>query len=279
MFRFLALLFAAWAWCFTPLMADEPRPMKIRWEKNILSIDGGPVEGADVKIWYLEAYCRAGSTKQNWNLTVIPHTTELVSAADDGHEIKLRCKVSDGVIVDHTITTTADTVDFQMVATNPTDKPSEIHWGQPCMRVGGFVGGDKETYLGKCFVFLDGKLERFPTRQWATEALYKPGQVWAAPRVDRNDVNPRPLSELTPSNGLIGCFSKDDKKVLAIAYEPYQELFQGVIACIHSDFRIGGLQPKETKKIRGKLYVLDNDIPALLKRYETDFADQIERAK
>ena len=28
---------------------------------------------------------------------------------------------------------------------------------------------------------------------------------------------------------------------LATAWEPYQELFQGVIVCMHSDFRIGGL--------------------------------------
>jgi hypothetical protein len=64
--------------------------------------------------------------------------------------------------------------------------------------------------------------------------------------------------------------------LLATAFEPYQELFQGVIACVHSDFRIGGLKPGEKKSIRGKLYVLKNDVPALLSRYRRDFPEHVE---
>jgi hypothetical protein len=86
-------------------------------------------------------------------------------------------------------------------------------------------------------------------------------------------VNPRPLSKDVPSNGLIGCFSADDRLILATAWEPYQELFQGVIMCIHSDFRIGGLDPGEEKKIRGKIYLVPNDVNALLKRYGKDFPE------
>ena len=82
--------------------------------------------------------------------------------------------------------------------------------------------------------------------------------------VDRNDVNPRPLSKLVPSNGLIGCFSKDESKIFATAFEPYQELFQGVAVCLHADFRLGGLKPGETKDIRGKIYVVPSDVDALL---------------
>ena len=62
--------------------------------------------------------------------------------------------------------------------------------------------------------------------------------------------------------------------ILAVAWEPYQEIFQGVISCIHSDFRIGGLAPGETKKIRGKMYIVPADVPALTKRYERDFPEQ-----
>ena len=79
--------------------------------------------------------------------------------------------------------------------------------------------------------------------------------------VNRGDVNPRPLSPLVPSSGLTGCFSADERMILAVAWEPYQEIFQGVIACLHSDFRIGGLKPGETKKIHGKLYVVPADVP------------------
>jgi hypothetical protein len=112
-----------------------------------------------------------------------------------------------------------------------------------------------------------------PTPRWVTKARYVPGQVWSAPGVDRNDVNPRPLSDEIPSNGLIGCYSADEKKILAMAWEPYQELFQGVIVCLHSDFRIGGLKPGETKRIRGRIYLTDADVEALLARYRKDFPE------
>jgi hypothetical protein len=133
------------------------------------------------------------------------------------------------------------------------------------------------TYTRKCFLFLDGKLTRLPTEPWAEKARYVPGQVYVPAGVDRNDVNPRPVSPLVPSSGLCGCFSADEKQIMAVAWEPYQEIFQGVIACIHSDFRLGGLKPGETKNIRGKLYIVPADVDALVKRYERDFPEQAAR--
>jgi hypothetical protein len=56
-----------------------------------------------------------------------------------------------------------------------------------------------------------------------------------------------------------------------VAWEPYQEIFQGVIACIHSDFRLGGLKPGETKIIRGKIYLVPARVEPLLARYQRDF--------
>jgi hypothetical protein len=92
--------------------------------------------------------------------------------------------------------------------------------------------------------------------------------------VGPDDINPRPLSSIVPSNGLCGCFSADEQQIMATAWEPYQEIFQGVIACIHSDFRIGGLGPGEKKQIRGKLYIVPADVPKLLSRYQRDFPAQ-----
>ena len=106
--------------------------------------------------------------------------------------------------------------------------------------------------------------------------MYIPGQVYCPKGVDRNDVNPRPLSDLVPSHALCGCFSGDEKMVMATAFEPYQEIFQGVIACMHNDFRIGGLKPKETKQIRGKVYLVPSDMPLLVKRFEKDFPEQVK---
>ena len=256
---------------------DPAEALSLSWADNILTIRGSRLPGGEVKVWYLEAYCRPGSTDRDWGQTVIPHKTELTEAAPDGRLIKLRCKLEDGVTVEHEIRAGTDDVDFRLVAHNPTDRASQAHWAQPCLRVDKFTGVPQvrasEDYLPKSFIFVDGRLARMPTEPWATKARYTPGQVWCPKHVDRNDVNPRPLSSLVPSNGLIGCFSRDDKLILATAWEPYQELFQGVIVCLHSDFRIGGLKPSETKRVRGKIYIVGADVPALVRRYEKDFPE------
>jgi hypothetical protein len=238
----------------------------------------GPDLPGEIRINYLEAYCRAGSTDADWvKHTVIPHQSKVVSASPA--KIVLQDTLQDGVVVDHEITASADEVTFQLTAHNPAAKASEVHWAQPCVRLSKFLGldeataGNTEDYLPKCFIFLDGQLTRMPTRQWATQARYTPGQTWAPRHVPRTDVNPRPLSPLVPSNGLIGCFSSDEKWIWATAWEPYQELFQGVARCLHSDLRIGGLAPGEKKTIRGKIYLVPNDVPALLARYQRDFPE------
>jgi hypothetical protein len=251
-------------------------------DKNWLIIKSPQIPAGEVRINYLEAYCRPGSTDADWvKHTVIPHKNELVSLDESGRVLKLKDVLEDGVVVEHTITARENDVDFQLVATNPTQKASEAHWAQPCIRLGPFTGfatdaADLNDYLPKCFIFLEGKLTRMPTPEWAMTARYIPGQVWAPANVPRTDVNPRPLNPRVPSNGLIGCFSSDEKLIFATAWEPYQELFQGVARCLHSDFRIGGLAPGESKRIRGKIYIVPNDVEALLARYSKDFPEQVK---
>lgn len=261
----------------TPLALSAAPDLTISWKKNILTITGDHLPGKSMEVWYLEAYCRPGSTDRVWGETVIGHETQLLSISPDRKKIRLRCTLKDGVIVDHAITAGSDEVDFQITAHNPTKETSQAHWAQPCIRVDHFTGtkreGATEKYLPKSFIFVNGKLARMPTKPWATKARYTPGQVWCPRGVPRTDVNPRPLSSIVPSNGIIGCFSKDEKMLFATAFEPYQELFQGVICCLHSDFRIGGLKPGETKKIRGKIYLMANDVKQLLKRYRKDFPE------
>lgn len=278
-------LFRRIAWLLLPCaltgsvsksIADEG--LSLDWEKRYLEIRGEMIPGGPIRTHYLEAYCRPGSTDREWGKTVIQHESKLISKSEDGKRLEVEDRLADGVVVRHVIEAGQDEVSFVVKAHNPTNVESAAHWAQPCMRVDRFTGTTKDDarevyprYIKKCFLMLDGKLTRLPTEPWALKARYTPGQVYAAPTVDRDDVNPRPLSKLTPSSSLCGCFSADEQKILAVAWEPYQEIFQGVIACMHNDFRIGGLKPKESKTIRGKLYVVDNDIPALLTRFRKDF--------
>ncbi len=245
-----------------------------------LVIRGPALPGDGIRINYLEAYCRAGSTDADWDRhTVIPHRVEVLSLSGDHRVLRLRDTLADGVIVEHTITAGPDEVDFRLAARNPGPRRSEAHWAQPCVRLAEFMGYDPkgknlDDYLPKCFIFLQGRMQRLSeVKPWATQGRYTPGQTWCPTHVPRTDVNPRPLSPLVPDNGLIGAFSGDGRHLFATAWEPYQELFQGIIRCLHADFRLGGLASGETLQIRGKIYVMTNDIPALLTRYARDFPE------
>lgn len=272
---------AAAIFCFSlPAIhaAETNSRLRLAWADEWLSIRGSHLPGGEVRVHYLEAFCRSGSTDRDWRETVIPHRTELQSAAADGNRMTLRSTLSDGVVVRHEIAArridgAGDAVEFRLTASNPTDKPSDAQWAQPCIRVDKFTGRGQDDYLPFCFIYLDGKQATLPTKPWAERARYTPGQVYCPLGVSRDDVNPRPLSSLAPSNGLIGCYSSDRKQILATAWEPYQELFQGVGVCVHSDFRIGGLKPHETKSIRGMIYITAADEPKLLKRYRSDFPE------
>lgn len=267
----------------TTLSAQSP-DLQLAREKNWLIIQGAHLPKGEIRINYLEAYCRPDSTTADWHDTTLGHTTEMLSLSNDRKTMKLRCQVKDGAVVDHTITCTADEVSFALTAHNPTSTATQTHWAQPCIRLGDFTGFDNrgkdlDDYLPKCFIFLDNHLVRMHEIQpWNKQARYVPGQVWGPKSVPRSDLNPRPLSPLYPSNGLIGCFSGDEKWIFAVAFEPYQELFQGVARCLHSDFRIGGLEPGQTKPIRGKIYIVPNDVPSLLARYNRDFPEHRSQA-
>jgi hypothetical protein len=251
--------------------------LRLAWHDDMLTVDSPAPTIPPIEINYLEALCRPGSHERDWAETVIPHQTARLSADADGRRLELQSVLADGVVVRHTIQAGADEVDFRLVAHNPTPHESQVHWAQPCIRVGPFAGveeaPDPDAYLRQCFVFLGGRLARMPTPGWATTARYTPGQVWCPVGVPRADVNPRPLNAVPPSNGLIGCLSRAGTHVLATAWEPYQELFQGIVQCIHADFRIGGLAAGEHKAIRGKLYLVAGDVDSLLARYRSDFPE------
>jgi hypothetical protein len=263
MFKILLITFA------TVVSAVAADPLTIGWTNNMLRISAPDLPGEFVEIWYLEAFCRSGSTHRKWEESTIPHQTELLSASPQ--KIRLRTKVEPSVTIDHEITASADEIDFQLTIRNEGTQFSDAQWFQPCMRVDRFTGAKQTNYIEKSYIFTTAGLKRLSELARAEVAIYRGGQVYVPAGVPLEDVNPRPISSVRPANNLIGCFSADGKKLLATAWDQTQELFQGVIVCLHNDPRIGGLKPNERKKLRGKVYILENDSEKLLNRYKKDF--------
>ena len=254
----------------TPLANRAATPLQLNWTNNTLTVSDARIPGGKIEIWYLEAFCHRGSTKRDWNQTTLPQHTELLSASEDHSRVRLRTRVEPGVEVLHEIRAGADEVDFQMTLQNKTREPVDLDWLQPCLRVDRFTGLAQSNYISRCFIFTEHGLTMLDKTRRTEEALYRGGQVYVPKDISLDDVNPRPISLDRPVNGLIGCFSADGRYLLAMAWDKTQELFQGVIVCIHNDPRVGGLNAGQVKNLHGKLYFLKNDPQALLARYNRD---------
>ncbi len=265
--RYLAGLILL-AGCAAPQVQQKP-PLTIAWAGNMLAITG-PFPGGKIDVWYLEAFCRSGARDRIWKETTIPHKTEKVS--DDGQRIVLLSRVEGGVEVTSTITAGLGEVDFRVEAVNKGSAYVDAQWVQPCVRLGAFTNCNQQTYVERSFIFTGGKRVFLDRTNRTENAIYKGGQLYMPAHIDRRDCNPRPHSPDIPDNRLIGCVSANNEWLFATAWEPTQELFQGVITCLHNDFRLGGLAPGETKRAFGKIYVQENNVDTLLGRYERDFA-------
>ena len=245
--------------------------MTVHWTNNMLTLSHPELPGGSVPIWYLEAFCRSRSTHQPWNQTTIPHKTELIEEHQKGKRLRLRTIVEPAVQITHDIRAGRDEVDFRLELKNKGPGPVDVQWFQPCIRVGRFTGSGQSNYIERCFIFTKDGFTTLDKTRRTEEALYRGGQVYVPAGIPLDDVNPRPISPDQPVNGLIGCVSEDRQYLLASAWDQTQELFQGVIVCVHNDPRVGGLKAGETKKLRGKVYFLKNDPDALLRRYRRDF--------
>lgn len=257
--------------CFTTGTVLAGGDLKLSWQKNSLKITGDRLPGGTLEVWWLEAFCRRGSTKRPWNETTIPHMTELVFADPKGQRLRLRSQVQPSVEVSQELRVVKHGVEFAVELKNSGPEPVDLEWFEPCIHVDRFTGRNQTNYIERCFIFTGGGLTMLDQMPRNEEALYRGGQVYVPEGINHDDVNPRPISPVTPANGLIGCFSADNQYLLATAWDRTQHLFQGVIVCIHSDPHAGGLKPGETKKRRGKIYLMKNDPAKLLKQYQRDF--------
>ena len=114
------------------------------------------------------------------------------------------------------------------------DKAADVDWLQPCIRVNEFTNRTQENYIPRCFIFTAAGLTTLDKTRRTEEGFYKGGQSYIPPGIKLKDVNPRPISLDQPANGLIGCFSDDDKYLMATAWNHYQELFQGIFVCLQN---------------------------------------------
>ena len=245
--------------------------LEISWTNNLLTVTGANLPGGKLDVWYLEAFCRSGAHDREWGKTTLPHKTSLLTN-DSRRALHFRTLVQTNVEVNHVVTAGADEIDFRFTLANRGAQDIDLQWFQPaCIRVEKFTGCVQSNYTAKSFIFTGRGLTTLDQTRRTEDALYRGGQVFVMPGVEPRDANPRPLSLDRPTKGLIGCFSADGRQLFATASDATHELFEGVYVCLHSDPRIGGLKAGETKTIRAKLYVLPNDVPALLRRYEKDF--------
>ena len=266
---------AVWVNLFAALacggMGSPSMDLRVDWRDNRLTILSPDLPGGQVELLYLEAFCRRGSTHRRWEDTVIPHRTVRLDGVGPTKAIRLRTELPGPVEVLHRIRAETGRVRFDLTLRNLGSEPADVEWFQPCIQVGAFSGLDQQTYIRRCFLFTEKGLQYLSDLPRAEDALYKGGQVYVPAGVSSEDVNPRPISPVQPANGLIGCFSADGRWILATSWDHTQELFQGVIVCIHADPRIGGLLPGKTKRLKGCIYLINNDLPLLMRLYKRDF--------
>jgi hypothetical protein len=251
---------------------DAVAALEISWTNNLLTVSDARLPGGKLEVWYLEAFCRSGAWGRDWRKTTLPHHTTLTWADPQRHHLKFLTTVEPGIEVTHQIRAAQDELDLRFSMINKGSQRVDVQWFEPaCIRVAGFTGCDQSNYVARSFVFTQRGMTTLDQLRRTTNAMYLGGQVYLPANVDARDANPRPICRDHPINGLIGCFSADNRWILATASDRTHELFEGVYVCLHSDPRVDGLGPGEIKQVRSKLYFLPNDPKVLQQRYHDDF--------
>lgn len=282
LFRVTLLILVAnlFCGCHTTEPLAQNQHLRLSWTNNLLTVTGPDIPGGKLSIWYLEAFCGSHAHDQSWNKTTIPHKTRLVRASEQGDLLEFETTVSGGVEMSHRVRVVPNGVNFEYTLINKSEAPVDIQWFQPaCIRVAEFTGSDQTNFIKRSFIFTKRGLTLLSDTGRTEDALYRGGQVYIPAVIPAKEANPRPLAAARPVNGLIGCFSADNRQLLATASDQTHELFEGVYVCLHSDPHVGGLKPQEMKEFHAKLYLLPNNIPALLKSYRADFPQTNTSAK
>jgi hypothetical protein len=245
------------------------RSTRLGWTNNLLLIQDARLPGGTLEVFYLEAFCLPGGHQRPWGQTRIPHQTSLLKSPADASELRFRSTVGPEIEVLHEVRPgTGDTlVEMDFEIRNHGSNAWPVLWFQPaCVRVDRFTGAGQSNYTARSFVFTRSGRTTLDAVRRTTNALYLGGQVYLPEGIREEDANPRPVALDRVTNGIIGAVSGDGKQVLAIASDRTFELFEGVYVCLHSDPWIGGLNPRESRQIRQRIYLLPNDTDRLLRR-------------
>src|SRR5215472_14775951 len=113
-------------WNFSSPAAESP--FTLSWTNNLLTICNADFPGGKLDIWYLEAFCRKGSTHQDWGKTKIPHKTRLTSASPS--HLEFETKVEPDVRVIHSVTAEPDAVEFVYSFSNQSTQAVDLEWFQ-----------------------------------------------------------------------------------------------------------------------------------------------------
>src|SRR5437764_5550629 len=99
--RFVWILeLGIWNFC-APTSALADGALTLCWTNNLLTISNVDLPGGKLDVWYLEAFCRKGSTHQDWGKTTLPHKTVLTSASP--RRLDFRTSVEPSVEVLHSV--------------------------------------------------------------------------------------------------------------------------------------------------------------------------------
>ena len=167
----------------TTASAAPERALTLSWDKEILTVHGNHLPGGLLEIWYIEAFCRPGSTLATGPGPSFP-TRPSLSRSNAGRPVD-HAAVSPG---GRRRGRPRDPWRAAMKSIsgssrrNPTTANSQAHWAQPCIRVNRYAGTklepNSEAYLPHCFIYVDGKPVRLPSIPGRRKPLYTPGQVW-----------------------------------------------------------------------------------------------------
>ena len=104
------------------------RDVRMVWTNNMLTISAPDLPGGKIETWYLEAFCRSGSTHRDWHQTTIPHKTELVAADRNGRRVRLKTKVEPAIEIDHDIRARDGEVEFRLEIRNNGKEYADVQW-------------------------------------------------------------------------------------------------------------------------------------------------------